>query len=76
MSCTEAFDQLTACYSVGGQLRNYYRFGQLNDCVTEFDKFKFCLFNKDPVKVQQYYKSVLDQKKSMGSSEDVWQLRE
>jgi hypothetical protein len=74
MSCTEAFDQLAQCYSVGGQIKNYYRFGEINDCVREFDKFKFCIFNKDPVKIQKYHQKILEEKKNMGSSEDIWEL--
>ncbi|ODQ58933.1 hypothetical protein WICANDRAFT_32355, partial [Wickerhamomyces anomalus NRRL Y-366-8] len=75
MSCTEAFDQLVACYSLGGQIRHYYRYGEMNDCVSQFSKFKFCLTNSDPVKIQQFYKETLDKKKDTGSSEDVWELR-
>jgi len=75
MSCTEAFDQLTGCYSLGGQVRHYYRYGEMNDCVKQFEKFKFCLMTSDPVKIQQYYKETLDAKKAKGSSEDIWELR-
>lgn len=75
MSCTEAFDQLTSCYSLGGQLRNYYRYGQMNDCVKEFSKFKFCLFNSDPETIRQFHKDSLQELRSKGSSEDVWELR-
>ncbi|CDR40379.1 CYFA0S05e00100g1_1 [Cyberlindnera fabianii] len=75
MSCTEAFDQLTSCYSVGGQVKHYYRYGHMNDCVKQLERFQFCLFNSDPVKIQQWYKKELDEKRARGSSEDIWELR-
>lgn len=75
MNCTEAFDQLVACYSLGGQIRNYYRYGEMSDCVQKFDKLKFCLFNSDPIKIQEWYAKNFDEKGNRGSSEDVWELR-
>lgn len=75
MSCTQAFDALAGCYSVGGQVKHYYRYGHMNDCVKEFTKFRFCVMNSDPVKVQRWYKEELEEKRSRGSSEDVWSAR-
>lgn len=77
MSCTEAFDQLTACYSLGGQFRHYYRYGDFNPCATQLAKFKFCILNgSDPVQVQQWYRSQLENNRlRRGSSDEVWQER-
>lgn len=77
MSCLEAFDQLTACFSAGGQFRNYYRYGEFNPCQKQYEKFKFCIFNsKDPVKVQEWYKKRMEEnKKRIGSSDIIWQER-
>lgn len=75
MSCVEAFDQLTGCYSLGGQVRHYYRYGRMNDCLRQYDKFKFCIFNSDPKAIQDYYRKVAEANKQRGSSEDVWEPR-
>ncbi|CCE62149.1 hypothetical protein TPHA_0B04800 [Tetrapisispora phaffii CBS 4417] len=77
MSCREAFDQLTSCYSVGGQFRNYYRYGEYNPCSKQLAKFKFCIMNsKDPVKVQEWYKEQIEYNKEYrGSSDDIWEER-
>ncbi|KAH3899569.1 related to Early meiotic induction protein 1 [Saccharomycodes ludwigii] len=77
MSCTECFDQLTECFSIGGQFRNYYRYGKFDLCEKQGDKLKFCLANStDPVKVQEWYKKELEyNKKYRGTSDDVWEER-
>ncbi|SCW03026.1 LAFE_0G01310g1_1 [Lachancea fermentati] len=77
MSCTEAFDQLTACYSVGGQFRNYYRYGEFNPCVKQLAKFKFCIVNgTDPIKVQEWYRDQAEYNRiHRGSSDDIWEER-
>ncbi|SCU96492.1 LADA_0H01222g1_1 [Lachancea dasiensis] len=75
MSCTEAFDQLSACYSVGGQFRNYYRYGEFNACSKQLEKFKFCILHgSDQVKVQQWFRDQADfNSKHRGSSDDIWE---
>lgn len=77
MSCMDAFDQLTACFSLGGQFRHYYRYGSFNECLKDFDKFKFCLmYSKDPVKVQEWYRDQWKQnRESRGTSDDIWKER-
>ncbi|EDO19129.1 hypothetical protein Kpol_2000p97 [Vanderwaltozyma polyspora DSM 70294] len=77
MSCKEAFDQMTICLSLGGQFRNYYRYGKFNQCEVQLEKFKFCLFNgKDPVKVQEWYRKQMEyNKEHRGSSDDIWEER-
>ena len=77
MSCIECLDQLIDCLSVGGQIRNYYRYSEFNICETQMNKLKFCLSNgKDPVKIQEYYKSLQEyNKKHRGTSEDIWEER-
>mgnify|MGYP001356835285 CR=1 FL=1 len=72
MKCMEAFDQLTVCYSVGGQFRNYYRYGEFNACQKPLAK----LNGKDPVKVQEWHKDQIEYNKAhRGTSDDVWQER-
>lgn len=77
MSCTDAFDQLTGCFSIGGQFRHYYRYGNMNECMKEFEKFKFCvLHSKDPVKVQEWYKDQWQKNQERkGTSDDIWKER-
>ncbi|CCF58063.1 hypothetical protein KAFR_0D04150 [Kazachstania africana CBS 2517] len=78
MSCMEAFDQLTICYSIGGQFRNYYRHGKFNSCDDQLKKFKFCLFNsKNPIKVQEWYKAKSEHRKSTNALTDdlIWNER-
>ncbi|SCU95145.1 LAMI_0F01200g1_1 [Lachancea mirantina] len=78
MSCAEAFDRLTSCYSVGGQFRNYYRYGEFNPCFKQLDKFKFCIVNgTDAVKVQQWYRDEANfNAKNRGTSDDIWLERQ
>lgn len=84
MSCTTAFDELFSCYSVGGQFKNYYRYGELNPCALAYEKFTFCISNSFSSKsdeekklaVQKFYKRQFLIKKAKGSSEDVWEARE
>lgn len=77
MSCTDAFDQLTGCFSLGGQFRNYYRHGHMNECLKEFEKFKFCVIHyKDPVKVQEWHKEQWQKNQERkGTSDDIWKER-
>lgn len=77
MSCMQAFDQLTGCYSVGGQFRTYYRYGEFNPCQKQLAKLKFCMFHgKDPVAVQQWHKEQIEFNKThRGSADDIWQER-
>lgn len=77
MSCREAFDQLTTCLSIGGQFRNYYRYGEFSACEKQVNKFKFCILNaKDPVKVQEWYHNQVEENKlRRGSSDIVWKER-
>ncbi|QLQ78711.1 hypothetical protein HG537_0B00600 [Torulaspora globosa] len=77
MKCMEAFDQLTVCYSVGGQFRSYYRYGEFDACQKPLAKLKFCLINgRDPVKVQEWHKQQIEYNKNhRGTSDDVWNER-
>ncbi|CAN6637128.1 hypothetical protein TRVA0_016S01046 [Trichomonascus vanleenenianus] len=82
MSCSQAFDELYQCYSVGGQFRNIYRNGEMNACKDKRAKMLFCLRAKlddvetQKVKIAQFYKEQLARKKAThGSSEDVWTRR-
>ncbi|ODV63398.1 Emi1p [Ascoidea rubescens DSM 1968] len=82
MSCLTAFDDLFQCYSVVGQFRNVYRYGEIDYCNSQLEKFKFCLknsINSEDIKkrnIQLFYKEKLMMKKQEGSSEDIWKLRE
>lgn len=82
MSCTQAFNDLVACYSIGGQMRHMYRYGTISYCLDKREKFKFCILVKGNTaeekkkKIARFYKERLAaQKLKMGSSEDVWTVR-
>lgn len=83
MSCSEAFDQLVACYSIGGQMRHIYRYGNISYCDGRWAKLRFCLRLKGiwddeerAKRVSKYYMEKLaEKKKQTGSSEDVWSVR-
>lgn len=77
MSCMDAFNRLTTCYSLGGQFRSYYRLGHLNSCDKQLEKLKFCMFNgKDPVAVQGWYKSQAEKNKQLvGGTDVIWSER-
>lgn len=74
MSCRDAFDMLTRCYSVGGQFRSYYRYGTLNNCHKQLAKFKFCMLHgSDPIKVQKWYRDMeLEREELKLNSDVVW----
>lgn len=77
MSCMDAFNRLTTCYSLGGQFRSYYRNGQLNACDKQLEKLKFCVFNSsDPIAVQQWYQQEAERNKRLvGSTDIIWSER-
>ena len=42
-SCLTLFDKWLACYALGVQFKNAYRFGTIADCAPRKEDFKFCL---------------------------------
>lgn len=82
MKCSQAFDELIDCYSIGGQLRHVYRYGNMDMCQDKRAKLKFCLFTKLASKDEQrkriseyYMQRIARQKLENGSSEDIWIAR-
>ncbi|EGV65967.1 hypothetical protein PSN45_003227 [Yamadazyma tenuis] len=43
MSISTAFDELFQCFSIGGQIKNYYRYGELSYCGKQREKLWFAL---------------------------------
>ncbi|TID28711.1 hypothetical protein CANINC_002338 [Pichia inconspicua] len=82
MSCMTALDELMQCMSLGGQIRNYYRYGDFTLCDKQSEKLNFCFSNSlnmqdvKEVNVQEFYKKRLVEQLKRGSSEDVWQSRD
>lgn len=82
MSCMTALDELMQCMSLGGQIRNYYRYGDLTLCDKQSEKLNFCFSNSlntmdvKEVNVQEFYKMRLVEQLKRGSSEDVWESRD
>lgn len=95
LSITAAMDDLLQCFALGGQVRNYYRYGSYTTCQAQREKFWFALWNgsfsetpmnpdklaanprelERRLKVQEFYKQKLLEKKALGSSEDIWDER-
>ena len=43
LSITTALDELIACFSLGGQFKNYYRYGSYDSCKRQREKFWFAI---------------------------------
>lgn len=81
MSCMTCLDELMACMSLGGQVRNYYRYGDLTMCDKQNEKLNFCFSQsmktgeERETNIQEFYKQRLVEELSRGSSEDIWESR-
>ncbi|KAK9254233.1 hypothetical protein V1507DRAFT_402272 [Lipomyces tetrasporus] len=81
MSCTQQFDELVKCYSIGGQVRNVYRYGSIRDCNDRWAMFKFCIGTRldseedKRKKIYEFYKRKMVEDLKSGSSENVWKAR-
>lgn len=81
MSCMTCLDELMTCMSLGGQVRHYYRYGDLTTCDRANEKLNFCFSQtmtdlaKREKAVQQFYKDRLVADMARGSSEDIWEAR-
>lgn len=82
MSCSQVFDQLVKCYSIGGQIRQYYRYGDISYCKDKRNKLKFCLgtavkYDDERRRlVREWYAKQLQEQALHGfSSESVWKPR-
>ena len=82
MSCNQVFDQVLKCFSIGGQVRHYYRYGELSYCQRQRDQLNLCMkskLNPDDVrreKISQWYKQKLaDQIRNGQTSEQIWKSR-
>lgn len=70
-SCREAFDGLTQCYSVGGQFRSYYRFGEFSGCSEQLERLWSCMRNRNKNQDALATKT----KNSLPLSNAVWEER-
>ncbi|CAK9435425.1 uncharacterized protein LODBEIA_P01520 [Lodderomyces beijingensis] len=43
LSIMTALDELIACFAIGGQVKNYYRYGSYDSCERQREKFWFAL---------------------------------
>lgn len=43
ISIITAFDELLLCFALGGQLKNYYRYGTYSTCQDQREKFWFAM---------------------------------
>ncbi|OUT20686.1 hypothetical protein CAS74_004352 [Pichia kudriavzevii] len=69
-------------FPVCGQIRNYYRYGDLTLCDKQSEKLNFCFSNslktedQKRINVQEFYKNRLVEQLKRGSSEDIWESRD
>lgn len=45
ISVLSAFDDVLLCFALGGQVRNYYRYGTYTTCLEQREKFWFAMWN-------------------------------
>lgn len=45
LSVLSAFDDILSCFALGGQVRNYYRYGTYTTCSAQREKFWFAMWN-------------------------------
>lgn len=45
MSIVTALDELLGCFAIGGQIKNYYRYGTYETCKRQREKFWFAVKN-------------------------------
>lgn len=45
MSVISAFDDVLLCFALGGQVRNYYRYGTYTTCEAQREKLWFAMWN-------------------------------
>lgn len=45
ISVLSAFDDVLLCFALGGQVRNYYRYGTYTTCLAQREKFWFAMWN-------------------------------
>lgn len=45
LSVLSAFDDLLLCFALGGQVKNYYRYGMYTTCSAQREKFWFAMWN-------------------------------
>ncbi|ODV85291.1 hypothetical protein CANARDRAFT_23352 [[Candida] arabinofermentans NRRL YB-2248] len=81
MSCLTAMDEMMECMSLGGQIRNYYRYGDFSMCDPQNEKMNFCFSNSlnageaKEKNIQEFYKNRLVEQLKRGSSEDIWEAK-
>ena len=81
-SCLTLFDKWLACYALGPQFKNAYRFGEIADCAPRKEDFKFCLTLRrlDPEARRHEYllrraEALAHRRKGHHTSEAVWEMR-
>lgn len=69
------------CYGLGGQVRHYYRYGEVTLCQRQQEKFNFCLKTKlysdeeRELEVRKFFKKRFLEDSKKGSSEDIWEAK-
>ncbi|WFD35531.1 hypothetical protein MCUN1_002387 [Malassezia cuniculi] len=82
-ACSTLFDRWLSCYALGRQLRNVYRYGEVDDCARYREDFKFCLtlrtLSEDARRrawIERRADASAHERMGPRSSECVWTVRE
>lgn len=82
MSCVQTFDLAYKCSSLGGQLRNVYRYGEMRSCSDWWAQWRFCMRTKAMseeqrrLSIRQWNLEKAARQRMGNNSEMVWQLRQ
>ena len=81
-SCLTLFDKWLACYAIGVQFKNAYRYGEIANCAPRKEDFKFCLTLRslDPDARRHAYllrraEEMAHRRRGFRTSEAVWEMR-
>lgn len=76
LNCTKAFDSVYYCYSPVHQSKQYYMFGQLDDCRGRLKRFRMCAMSRFRSKDESELLYEEEEKReSAGRPPPIWELR-
>lgn len=79
VSCTKAFDAVYYCYSPFHQAREYYIYGELDDCRGRLRKFRLCALSRLKPKnasEKMFEQEEINENMKRPKSKPVWQMKE
>lgn len=79
LNCTKAFDAVYYCYSPVHQAREYYIYGELDDCRGRLRKFRLCALSRlrpQNASEKMYEQEEIKQNIKQPKAKPVWQMKE